>query len=47
MGRRSLLPEAVERYLGEVVTRETPLQRRLRAETARLPLAGMQSLDVL
>jgi predicted O-methyltransferase YrrM len=42
MGRRSLLPEAVERYLGEVVTRETPVQRRLRAETARLPLAGMQ-----
>jgi predicted O-methyltransferase YrrM len=42
MARRSLLPEAVERYLGEVVTRETPLQRRLRAETARLPLAGMQ-----
>jgi predicted O-methyltransferase YrrM len=42
MGRRSLLPEAIERYLGEIVTRETPLQRRLRAETARLPLAGMQ-----
>jgi caffeoyl-CoA O-methyltransferase len=42
MGRRSLLPDAVERYLGEVVTRETPIQRRLRAETARLPMAGMQ-----
>src|SRR5213593_1260703 len=40
--RRSLLPERVERYVSGEVTRETALQRRLRAETATLPHAGMQ-----
>lgn len=40
--KRSLLPDDVERYLAEVATRETPLARRLREETARLPQAGMQ-----
>jgi caffeoyl-CoA O-methyltransferase len=39
---RSLLPEAVERYVAFDITRETTLQKRLRAETARLPEAGMQ-----
>jgi predicted O-methyltransferase YrrM len=39
---RSLLPPAVERYVSEEFTREPPLQRRLRAETAALPRAGMQ-----
>jgi len=39
---RSLLPEAVERYVSLDITRETELQKRLRAETARLPQAGMQ-----
>lgn len=39
---RSLLPEAVERYVSLDITRETKLQKRLRAETARLPQAGMQ-----
>jgi len=38
---RSLVPEAVERYIVEI-SRETPLQRRLREETSRLPLGGMQ-----
>jgi predicted O-methyltransferase YrrM len=42
MAHRSLLPEAVDRYLSAVVTHETPLQKRLRAETSRLPQAGMQ-----
>ncbi len=42
MGKRSLVPDAVERYVGEVVTRETPVQKRLRAETAGLPGAQMQ-----
>jgi predicted O-methyltransferase YrrM len=42
MGNRSLVPEAVERYVGEVITRETPLQRRLRAETAALHRGRMQ-----
>ena len=39
---RSLLPEAVERYVAQDITRETEIQKQLRAETARLPEAGMQ-----
>ena len=39
--KRSLLPDAVESYVDGTVT-ETDVQRRLRAETARLPNAGMQ-----
>jgi len=39
---RSLLPEAVARYVSHTITRETPVQRRLRALTARLPEGGMQ-----
>jgi predicted O-methyltransferase YrrM len=39
---RSLFPAKVERYVSEEITLETPLQKRLRAETARLPQAGMQ-----
>ncbi|HXH03364.1 MAG TPA: class I SAM-dependent methyltransferase [Candidatus Competibacteraceae bacterium] len=42
MIKRTLLPDAVERYVSELITRETPLQQRLRAETARLPQAQMQ-----
>ena len=42
MGVRSLLPEDVERYVGQVITKETPLQKRLRAETAKLPMSMMQ-----
>jgi len=42
MGVRSLLPDEVERYVGEVITKETPLQERLRAETAKLPMSMMQ-----
>ncbi len=42
MGVRSLLPDDVERYVGEVITKETPLQKRLRAETAKLPMSMMQ-----
>lgn len=42
MPTRSLLPEPVERYVNEVITREAPVARRLRAETAALPGAGMQ-----
>jgi predicted O-methyltransferase YrrM len=42
MAHRSLIPEAVDRYLSTVVVRETPVQQRLRAETSRLPMAGMQ-----
>ena len=39
---RSLVPDAVERYVAVEISRETPLQRRLREETSKLPLAGMQ-----
>jgi predicted O-methyltransferase YrrM len=42
MGARSLLPDEIERYVGETIAKETPLQKRLRAETAKLPMAGMQ-----
>jgi predicted O-methyltransferase YrrM len=42
MGARSLLPDEIERYVGETITKETPLQKRLRAETAKLPMAMMQ-----
>src|SRR5436305_11736576 len=41
MSARSLVPEPIERYVSEF-TRETPLQRRLHAETAALPRARMQ-----
>ncbi|HKF73357.1 MAG TPA: class I SAM-dependent methyltransferase [Stellaceae bacterium] len=37
MGARSLLPDDIERYVGETIGKETPLQKRLRAETAKLP----------
>jgi len=39
---RSLLPAAVERYLSAAVGPEPPVWRRLRRETARLPMGGMQ-----
>jgi predicted O-methyltransferase YrrM len=37
MGARSLLSDDIERYVGETISKETPLQKRLRAETAKLP----------
>jgi len=40
--KRSLLPDAVEAYVSETLTRESPLQCRLREETAALPEARMQ-----
>ena len=42
MSLRSLMPQAVDDYVHNVATSETPLQRRLRDETAKLPQAGMQ-----
>ena len=39
---RSLLPEAVDAYLHHTAHVETPLQRRLREETAKLPMGMMQ-----
>jgi len=40
--RRSLFPEDVERYVAVAMTRESALQRRLRAETLALPQGMMQ-----
>ena len=42
MAKRSLLPDAVEHYVSEVITRQTPLLRRLRTETDVLPRGRMQ-----
>jgi predicted O-methyltransferase YrrM len=42
MPGRSLLPDHIERYILEHSPTETPIQQRLRAETAPLPRAGMQ-----
>ena len=42
MAHRSLLTPAIDRYLGTVVVHETPVQKRLREETSKLPEAGMQ-----
>jgi predicted O-methyltransferase YrrM len=39
---RSLLPEAVDTYLHHTAHAETPLARRLREETAKLPMGMMQ-----
>jgi predicted O-methyltransferase YrrM len=40
--RRSLLPADVELYVSKEITRESPLQGRLRTETAALPMGMMQ-----
>jgi predicted O-methyltransferase YrrM len=42
MTKRSLLPDAVERYVAQIATKETDIQQRLRRETENLPNAGMQ-----
>jgi predicted O-methyltransferase YrrM len=42
VAKRSLVPDLVDDYVREVITRETPLQGRLRAETAALPRGRMQ-----
>jgi predicted O-methyltransferase YrrM len=39
---RSVLPEAIDRYVRTTGARETPVQRELREATAKLPQAGMQ-----
>ncbi len=41
MGKRSLVPDAIEQYVSAFTT-ETPLQQRLRVETATMPGARMQ-----
>jgi O-methyltransferase len=40
--KRTLLPDAVERYVSEEMSPETPVERALRTATAKLPDAQMQ-----
>jgi predicted O-methyltransferase YrrM len=42
MGRASYITESVQDYVCRVLTRETPIQQRLRQETAQFPDARMQ-----
>ncbi len=42
MTRRTVIPPSVEQYVSGFFTHETPVQARLRAETAALPLGRMQ-----
>jgi predicted O-methyltransferase YrrM len=42
MPKRSLLPDAIERYATVEMRHEAPVLRELRAETATLPRGGMQ-----
>jgi caffeoyl-CoA O-methyltransferase len=42
MSARSVVPEAIDQYVNSVFSKETPVQQRLRAETAVLPRANMQ-----
>lgn len=42
MGKRSLVPDAVEEYVNDFASTENDLVERLRAETALLPRASMQ-----
>jgi caffeoyl-CoA O-methyltransferase len=42
MAKRSLTSEPIEHYVCEAITRETSIQKRLRAETAKLPNSQMQ-----
>lgn len=40
--KRSLVGEKIEEYVTRTITRETPVQQRLRRETAQLPMGMMQ-----
>jgi predicted O-methyltransferase YrrM len=40
--KKSLLPDQVDEFVNELLTRETPIQKQLRTETAQLPMAVMQ-----
>ncbi len=42
MTRKTVVLEAIERYVHGVFSKETPVQQRLRAETARMPHGAMQ-----
>ncbi|MEO6829972.1 MAG: class I SAM-dependent methyltransferase [Acidobacteriaceae bacterium] len=42
MGKRTLVPDAVEQYVFEITASGSATEQRLREETARLPDSGMQ-----
>ena len=42
MAGRSIIADDIDRYVTETLVKETPLQRRLRDETAKLPMGMMQ-----
>jgi len=42
MGIRSIATDAIESYLTDILAKETPVQRRLREETRKLPMGMMQ-----
>jgi predicted O-methyltransferase YrrM len=42
MGKRSLVPDPVENYVCELISRKTPTEQRLREETAQLSRGSMQ-----
>src|SRR5689334_6400878 len=43
MNKNPVIPDTIDRYLRDIITRETPTQRRLREETSRLPMSVMQT----
>jgi predicted O-methyltransferase YrrM len=43
MNKNPTISDNIQRYVCDVITRETPVQCRLREETARLPMAVMQT----
>ena len=43
MNKNPILSDTIDNYLRDVITRESPVQRRLREETSRLPMAVMQT----
>ena len=42
MARRSIIADDIDSYVTQTLVKETPIQRRLRAETLKLPLGLMQ-----
>jgi len=43
MNKNPIISDSIDHYLRDVITRETPVQRRLREETSRLPMGVMQT----
>jgi len=43
MNKNPIISDAIDHYVNGIVTRETPVQRRLREETAKMPQSVMQT----